>query len=474
MCRLTLLVCVTLTLMAQDRPRPAATLGLIDRARGLPPEFAADILLRLAGSGSIAETNWKHELIEEAFTSGAHAQLPYRQTAPGLSTDSRANLEVSHNDLEALTLQTRAVNAMLAIDPPKALAMYRQIVLPQVPRTKCENPVTPDLAAYYETASRVFGYAFTPEQRRREDDIHFLKQRISQMQSPAHVVPVLKMMFAVGLTPVQRQELTADFAVTLDPLSGDDRIYAATESSLVPAALPEWHETPLLVPALRSYIVRQIGGPRCSDSLKFKGALPPSAATLNRLAGFLTASAQPYRAITPEEARPLRDDGTYTDRLPWRSARSRQALEALKWLTHGNRDLPDAERFWTLEERSTAEWNARYLDTVKLIEGWKEDEEESPEDYLFMVAHTYSVLAGLVPPGPARNNAMGNYRAFLETHYAVTENRNLWFTLVNLMLKTAACSKDPKERVWILEELSRSSNPVIALYATVGKLLGPG
>jgi hypothetical protein len=45
----------------------------------------------------------------------------------------------------------------------------------------------------------------------------------------------------------------------------------------------------------------------------------------------------------------------------WQSPRSRQALEHLRRLIHGNRDLPDRERFWTLE-RSTNEWNARYLD----------------------------------------------------------------------------------------------------------------
>ena len=89
------------------------------------------------------------------------------------------------------------------------------------------------------------------------------------------------------------------------------------------------------------------------------------------------------------------------------------------------------------------------------------------------MAHTYSVLAGLVPPGSARNNAMGSYRTFLETHYAVTQNRNLWFALVNMMLKTANSSKDPKERAWILDELSRSANPIIALYAKIETLLGP-
>ena len=88
-------------------------MSLVDQARGLPPEFRADILLRLSDSPLITETTWKQELIEEAFWSGAHAPLPYLQWADRHS-DSVAENAVRQNRLEALTLQTRAVQAMVA------------------------------------------------------------------------------------------------------------------------------------------------------------------------------------------------------------------------------------------------------------------------------------------------------------------------------------------------------------------------
>ncbi|HLK62962.1 MAG TPA: hypothetical protein VKU19_05960 [Bryobacteraceae bacterium] len=461
-----LVLCLAHVSGAQDNRRPTEVLALIDRARTLPPEFAADVLLRLSASKLMHQTSWKQELIEEAFASGAHAQLPYRQTVYGLATDSRYNQEVSHNDLEILTLQTRAVDAMLSIDPAKALGLFEQIVPPEIPAARCESPATPDVSAYYETAAKLFDRAFTTPRRKREDDMHFLKLRISEMQSPAHVVPALKMLFAVQLTPAQRQELMASFAVTLDHLSGSDRLYQSTETLLVPAALPEWHETPLFVPALRAYIVRQISGPRCSDSLKLRpDQLPLSAASFNKLASLLDPHAEQYKAITLDEARAASDDGTYAVQFPWHSARAKQVLQALQWLNHGG-----TGRSFTPSERSSVEWNAHYLETRKLIEGWREDEEESPEDYLFLVSETLSTLASLVPPGPARDNAMGNYRTFLETRYAVTENRNLWFTQVNRMLKAAVHAEDSKERAWILSELSRSTNPIIALYAKIEAL----
>lgn len=101
--------------------------ALLDQARSLPPEFSADTMLRLAASRFAAEPKRRRELIEEAFVAGGHAQLVYPRALDGMAADSRPSLEFHRNDLEALTLQTRAVKAMLSIDPARALAMFRDI-----------------------------------------------------------------------------------------------------------------------------------------------------------------------------------------------------------------------------------------------------------------------------------------------------------------------------------------------------------
>src|SRR3954466_13930341 len=67
-----------------DLPKlPPATMGLIDRARGLPPEFSADTLLTLAASPLITERVWKLQLIDEAYRNAAQAQVPYPFTCHG-------------------------------------------------------------------------------------------------------------------------------------------------------------------------------------------------------------------------------------------------------------------------------------------------------------------------------------------------------------------------------------------------------
>jgi hypothetical protein len=471
---------------AADLPKlPPETMGLIDQARALPPEFSADTLLTLAASRLITERPWKLQLIEEAFASAAQAQLPYAFACHGAVDVIQCQETGSGRGITALGLQTRAIEAMLDLNQQRALGMFQELAPPRVSGVTCQDVVTPNVSAYFQTAAKIFERGFTPKQREKEDDLHLLETAIASMQSPAHVAPVMQMLSAVKVTAEQRKALLARFAVVLDGVSGSDRLFNVTEWAIVPAAfpetleprylprpfLPEAPDVAMFLPALRSYIVRQAGGPRCSDNIK-PGKLPQSATNFNTLAAKLDPAALLYKPISEDEAKSLKDDGTYKYELPWKSQRAKDVLEAERWLQHGNRDLPDSQRFWTLEERSTDEWIARYQDAMKLIAGWKEEEEASADTHYWLVAQAYSMLARLIPPGPARENAMGVYLNFLETRYTAVKSRNLWFVWVIDMLGSARLAKDPAEREWILDHLARSANPVIALYANLNRLAG--
>ena len=454
--------------------RPKEVLGLVDQARALPPEFSADTLLRIAGSPLVTEPAWKRELIEEAFRTGSHAQLPFRRRG-GPYTDERTSHEAWDHGLEALTLQTRAVEAMILLDPLRARTMYEEIVLPGLGNPTCQEILTPNVDAYYETALKVFERGYTEKERLKGEPLHLLESRVQTMQAPEQVPPVSKLILGANVTPAERERLRGSFAVALDRVKGSDRVYARTEFDLarmLAGVLRTGDTAGALMAAMRSYLVRQVSGPRCSESFSAKN-VGNSVRDFNLLVQQLNDGGADYTKISPEESTPLKDEGTYKDDQFWQSPRSKQVLDALKWLNHGNRDLPGDNRFWTLEERSTMEWNTHYLDTLKLIEGWKPDEEPAPEDYYAMKAHAYMLLAGLVPPGKARDNAMGIYRSFLEQSYFLIENHNFWFTDVGFMLNTARAAKDPNDRNWMLDELSRSANPVIALCARLEELSLP-
>jgi hypothetical protein len=365
---------------AMEPSRPKDILNLVDQARGLPPEFSADTLLRLAGSRLIAETRWKKELIEEAFRAGSHAQLPYRRRG-GLHTDARQSHEAWDHGLEALTLQTRAVEAMTPLDPLRARGLYEEIVLPDLPNTACEEVLTPNVDAYYETAGKVFDTGFTEKERQKGESLLLLEGKVQTMQAPEQVVPVGKLILDAKVTLADRERLLTGFAVGLDRVRGSDRVYARTEFELI-RTLSSMHgagyNMAAVAAAARAYIVRQVSGPRCADHVA--SARPGnSVQDFNALVDQLNAKGADYKKISAEEAKPVKEEGAQKLDDFWQSARSRQVLEALRWLNHGNRDLPGDQRFWTLEERSTMEWNNHYVDALKLIEGWKEDENHRPK-----------------------------------------------------------------------------------------------
>jgi len=333
--------------------RPVEIQALVDRARSLPPEFSADLQLRLAGSRLITEAKWKRELIEDALLAAGRAPHPYRQRSLGTS-DARHSQEAAPNDLEALTLQMGAIQAMLVLDPKRALALFESIPTLEPANVPCKVGVTPKVDLYYETAAKIFEVSFTAAQREKGDDLHFLKQRVAQMRSPAQAGPILRMTLAAKIADAQRKELSTAFAVSLDRLSGSDRVFRATEYDIFQATAQPWVDRSLLIPAMRSYIVRQVSGARCADHIDAKMP-PPSVRTFNMLVGVIDPGGAQYKPITPEESKPAKTEGTFEEHRYWQSVRSKQVLDGLKWLNHGNRDLPGDTRFLTDEERKSLE-----------------------------------------------------------------------------------------------------------------------
>jgi len=459
------------------------TRQLVDEARALPAEFSADILLRLADSRVIQDPVWKRQLIEEAFRAAANAQLPYRKTGDA-TTDSRASRAYWENNLEGLTLQTRAVEAMLALDAQRARALFQAIPNPEIPVLSCREPGAPILSAYYQTASNVLARAFTAEQREKMEHLQFLKDIVGRMRSPAHVTPTTRLIFTAPLTSEERTQLVTAFSNMLPSIQGSARVFGAATFQMLPVSAPVRlpaginparpmldapagqlpapvvEVAPQLVPAMRAFIVKHVNGPRCSEDFRPEQQ-PRIVNDYNYLVSVLDPNSRTYTPISAEELRAASNAGTYERYSWWESDRSKRVLAALQWLNHGNRNLPGDARFFTEEERRTDEWNSHFIETQRLIEGWNEIEEGSAEDWFGMVSEAFERLAALAPPGRQRDAAMARYLNFMETQYSRIPGRNLWFT----QLKSLWRSKD----AWIVQQLASSSNPVMSLYARVNK-----
>src|SRR6202043_2145136 len=100
------------TSSSKDRKRNPQLESIVDLATGVPPEFAADSLLRLVESGKIADLALKLSLVEKPCYLSESAPQPVKLARrPGALVDTRFGY-LAHAfllNLDRLSLQSRAV-----------------------------------------------------------------------------------------------------------------------------------------------------------------------------------------------------------------------------------------------------------------------------------------------------------------------------------------------------------------------------
>jgi len=83
--RVSRMCCVAVTVLAVCilGAADAAAQPLADRARGLPPQLKADVLIRVADSGKIRSSRVVSDLLEEAFYAAEGAEEPVKLDLTG-------------------------------------------------------------------------------------------------------------------------------------------------------------------------------------------------------------------------------------------------------------------------------------------------------------------------------------------------------------------------------------------------------
>lgn len=177
-----LFVCAALAVAAagavargQDRlPRDPGIEMLVADTDAMPPEFAADALIRLSGSPKITRAAWRREILDEAFLRAYGAQDPYRRSATQpMPPDSRqgAQLLASDTSLTRVSLQVRATQLMTFVDPARARELFEWIELNLEPGV-CEDPLVPAVDEYDTALSLIARTSFGTN---RGDALRFLE-----------------------------------------------------------------------------------------------------------------------------------------------------------------------------------------------------------------------------------------------------------------------------------------------------------
>ena len=425
-------------LSAQTPKLPEPYQAIFDLAHGTPAEFAADALLTLEESGKIAKREIRIALLEEAFNLARSAQyrMPLR-ALPGYDSDSRpAFLNQAYRlKLDALSLQTRAVRGMLAIDKPKARAFFGEIAAPVLQPLTCDDALIPEVGDFYQALGLVVDTTFSEKERAKEEHINLLLGYLAQVSSPAQLAPAAKLIKTVGLTPDQRDAVLGRFNAILDSMSADDRSFSATVTALQAEIAPE------MSAAFNKYAQRGTGRPRCKDSL-------PLTATL---------------ALGTESAK---TEGVAKVERYWESDQAKrifQQAQKLRFSATGS--------MLSSADRSSEEWNRQLTDFLKDLADWNSSQEKSEGDFYHEKCLVYESLADLVPAGQQRRSTLEAFISFITSSNLQQQSPAEWFvharTLYDRTKNTNAAEGEK-----VLAAYQASGNPVLGLFATIEKVFG--
>jgi hypothetical protein len=465
---------------SKDRKPNPQLESIVDLAMGVPPEFAADSLLRLVESGKIADLAVKLSLVEKAFYLSESAQQPVKLTAmPGALVDTRSGY-LSHAfrlNLDKLSLESRAVVDVLPLDRAKGEKLFEQIRFPTLKPLSCDEPLLYDPSSYYAALASTLERRVTNGATSERRIMPLLQPAVTQISSHTQVSPVAKTLVSLNLSSGQLVDMTTLFAGSLEQLQGDERSFevvatkysafgalARLVSKLDGAGLPSAN----LVQALRQYVIRNLQGTRCVDiGQTEKMPLPRAATDFNELFGaaLISLSLYPIRSndLQNYTLGPAPQFQAY-----WQSSPAKELLTGIKTLRFGT-----GETAVPMSERKTNSWNTQLSDFLAELESWKPKNREDAEDFFHEKCVLYVGLVDLIPPGPDQWNVIRSYVTFLELNSIEGTNRIEWFWHVENLLERLPADRENKTRMQVLELFRTSRDLTLNLYARVDALLSP-
>ena len=451
------------TLRAQGSSPPRRDPAIEDLAAdaaSVPPEFDADVLIRLAGSPKV-DSAWRRELLDEAYMRAYAAPEQYRRSSnQQIPPDSRQGAQAFAyaTALTRVSLQVRAVQLMAYADPDRARELFEWIELNLAPGV-CDDPFVPAVDDYYGALSLLARTAFGGE---RADALRFLELYAWRAHLPSEMPAVARAIARFRPRADEAAYLEVVFRLILEAGSNDapgfssaalDTVSRITDLQIAHAEIGVTGSH--LMDALRAYLLVQLRAPHCSDNVT--ATLAPS-----------TFNAALRRAKADLDVAPLDSS----------AARSSRALGVARidpyWQTSDARRLhDDALRLRgpgtvpvSLKIRQTLEWRNQAERLLTGVEQWSGTREPAEGDYFHQKSVLFTWLLDLMPASPVRTRALRAFLEFLRRTETDVNRRMLWFAFVNRLLEMA---RGPFRRE-ILAAMEDSHQPVLSLYARIERL----
>lgn len=431
----TFLVLVNSLLLAEAPKLPEPYQSIVELSPTVPPEFGADALLRVVESGKIANKDAKRDLVEQAFRLGAMAKFQVRMRGvKGTTVDTRSGYLSRAYDLklDALSLQSRAVRDMLAVDPAKGRELFLEITRPALPQLTCDDALFYDVADYYQALGAVAQSAFTAQERKKEEDVNFLLDYMGQVSSPAQLAPLARVIKGASVSAQQRDILWNKFYGLLESMQPDGRSYSSAFDEISREIVPG---------AAASFEKFKQNSKGCPDDSR-------AGVTIDLNQGPVNAGKTP------------------TVENYWESSAAKQLLQGAQKL----RFTPEGKLIDD-SARASQEWQDKLNDYLGQIASWTSSQEKSEADYYHEKCIVYEALVELIPAGPQRDKTLEAFLEFVGNSSLQRESPPDWFVHAQSMLERVRNSSSG-EPVKLLSGFQGSGNAVLVLYAAEERVFG--
>jgi hypothetical protein len=470
-----LLVC----LLSAAAATPSEIDGLIDQARSLAGEFAADGLIRIAGSEKLSAER-KIELLNRAYERAAEAQQSFKRHAgvnpPGYAVGfiNRAY----EQDLDGLSLHLRAIEAMLPLDGRRARQMFLDLGSPHPPQVGCEEFLVYDVSRYYSVLGRVAAETFTAEEIGKGEPVRLLARFTGALTSAVEIGPAAQAIAGAKVKDEDFQSLVTAFAGVLGGISGDDRSFSASQQaaaqiqSLV-AECRRRQMSPLpLIEGFRLHLVTNLTGKRCADddlaapvSQGFGVASSGSSNRVGDAVAYFNDVLQipPIQPIKPDETVASSLEGKVKVEQFCQDAECRAIRDQFEGLFFGPNSTPHPNSY-----RDTNEFRGKLRDFLSAMAAWKESSGATPAEYFREKVGIFSELFSLVGADADRDAVTSAELDYLNQNRFQSENAIEWFLPVNMLVGQAGMA--PVLR-GVAERLREAQDPVMAFYARLESMV---